>query len=103
MPAVQEENLTFQRAGRVQPCIRIFESGRRGLATIGRLVECVFPAFAGHDAALWIEIEENFVFPAAIRQPIAQSDGLGIVRARMAQKDARHAKRPKGGIAVGKV
>jgi hypothetical protein len=29
-------------------------------------------------ATLWVEIEENLVFPTVTRQPVAQGDGLGL-------------------------
>ena len=51
------------------------------------------PALAGGNAALRIEIKEDFVLPAVRREPVAQGDGLGVVGARMAQKDARHTNR----------
>ena len=60
-------------------------------AAVRRLMQLAFPTFAGRDAALRIEVEEILVPPAVIRKPVAQGDGLGIVSARMAQKNARHA------------
>src|ERR1700737_3509968 len=51
------------------------------------------PALPRGNSAVRNEIEENLIFPAVIRQPVAQGDRVGIVGARMAQKDARHASR----------
>lgn len=84
----------FEASTRVEPCFRHQEQYR--LATVRRLVERAFPAFSGYNAALRVEIEENLIFPALIRQPVAQGDRVGIVRARMAQKNARHNNRPEG-------
>jgi hypothetical protein len=41
------------------------------LAATRRLVERAFPALASRDAALRVQIEENFVFPAVTHQPVA--------------------------------
>ena len=56
----------------------------------GRRASAALLAFAGGDAALRIEIEED-VLPALGRKPIPKRRGLETVRARMARKDARHA------------
>ena len=59
------------------------------LATIGRLLQRLLPALAGHDAALGIEIEEDVV-PAVLRKPVADLNGLVVIGARMADEKARH-------------
>ena len=50
-------------------------------------LSATFPALAGDDAPLRIEVEEEVV-PAFRRQPVAQSGRLGVVGARMAEEDA---------------
>ena len=65
------------------------------LAAAGRLVKTPLPSLARSDPAVWIEVEENLVFPAFALEPVAQRNGLGIVRARMAQKNARHDQPPR--------
>ena len=52
-------------------------------------MEATLPALAGGNAAGRIEIEEEIV-PAFRRQPVAESNRLGIVMAGMADKDAGH-------------
>jgi hypothetical protein len=63
------------------------------LAAIGGFVQRALPTFATRNAALRIKIEEDFILPAVIGEPVAQGDCLGIVAARMAEKDVRHVSR----------
>jgi hypothetical protein len=67
---------------RTEPCFR--DEKQHRLATVRRLVERALPALSGSNAALRVEIEEDFVLPALAPQPIAQADGLGVIHARMA-------------------
>lgn len=73
---------------------RFRDEKQHGLAAVSRLIERALPPFACRNAAMRVDIEENFVFPAVTRQPIAQGDSLGVVSARMAQEYARHVKVP---------
>ena len=43
-----------------------------------RLLQSVFPALAGHNAALRVEIEEDIV-PAVFREPVTDLDSLVVV------------------------
>ena len=72
---------------RVEPGAR--HDKEHSLAAIDGLVKRTLPAFAGGYPALGVEIKKN-VIPALPLQPVAQGDGLGIVAARVTQKDARH-------------
>ena len=75
----------LEAPARSEPGARDQEQHR--LAARGRLVEGALPALAGRYAAVRIDIEENIV-PAFTLQPVAKCHRLGVVRARMAQKDA---------------
>ena len=68
-------DLRLAPAGR-EPFLR--DEREDDLAAIGRLLQRVLPALAGHDAALGVEIEEDVV-PAVLRQPVADLDGLVVV------------------------
>jgi hypothetical protein len=58
------------------------------LAAAGRLVKTPLPSLARGDPAVWIEVEENLIFPALALEPTLQRNGLGVIRARMTQKNA---------------
>jgi len=45
-----------------------------------RLLQRVFPALAGHNAALGVEIKEDIV-PAVFRKPVTDLDRLVVVAA----------------------
>jgi hypothetical protein len=53
------------------------------------LLQSRLPPLTGLESSLGIEIEKQIV-PAMADQPVAQGDSLGIVRARMAEEEARH-------------
>jgi hypothetical protein len=65
------------------------EYEENGLASPCALVQPIEPALARDQTALRIDVEEEVV-PAACDQPIAQGQGLRVVRARMADEDPRH-------------
>ena len=96
---VREVELLEAPAGS-EPVPRDQEQHR--FAARGRLVEGALPALAGRYAAVRIDIEENIV-PAFTLQPVAKCDCLGVVHARMAQKNARHGNRPEGTPSVSSV
>ena len=73
-----------QAPARREPSFRDHKQHR--FAAVGRLIEHAFPLLARHDPAVRVEVEEDFVFPAVIGEPVAQGDRLGIVAARMAEK-----------------
>ena len=77
----------LQAPARGEPGLGDEEEDR--LAAARRFVERAFPPLARRDAALGIEVEEEIV-PALARQPVAQRDGLGVIRARMTEKNPRH-------------
>ena len=77
----------LEAPARGEPRARHDEQHR--FAAICRLVEGTFPALAGGDPPVRIDVEKNVV-PAFAIQPIAKRHRLDIVRARMAKKDTRH-------------
>jgi hypothetical protein len=52
-----------------------------------RLLQSVFPALAGDNSTLGVEIKEDIV-PAVLREPAADLDSLVVVAARMADRRA---------------
>ena len=56
-----------------------FHQEQHRFAAIGGVVERPFPSLPDSNAAVRVEVEENFVLPAVIDQPIADGDPLGIV------------------------
>src|ERR1039458_5100863 len=81
----------LEAPARSEPNARDKEQYR--FAARGRFVESALPPFSCRYAAIRIDIKKN-IFPAFTLQPIAKCNGLGIVLARMAQKNARHDHRP---------
>jgi hypothetical protein len=74
---------------------RLRDQEQHRLTAVCRLIKRTLPALTGCDAALRIEIKENFIFPAVSSEPVSQRDCFWVVGAGMADENARHANRPK--------